>query len=181
MAAVALVSAALMAGGAASSYAAQNTGTGTSGSRSESGTGARPGSQSAVSEWQGSDKGFAAARWASCTAAVNNPHWSKKGKSVIFKTRVSCQGNIAQVHVKVTGKLYRKSGSKWKAVAGSSETKVKATNGAGSTYYTPRPSGKKVNLDGTYQGKITVQITSPFPGTKGKASSKAVKVNTPGK
>ncbi|MET9862910.1 hypothetical protein ABZY93_27150 [Streptomyces smyrnaeus] len=168
MAAVALVSAALVTGGATSSYAAQNTGAGTSGA------------QATTTEWQGSDKGLAA-RWASCTAQVNNPHWSKKGKSVIFKTRVTCAGNIARVHVKVTGKLYRKSGSKWKAVAGSSETKVKATNGSVSTYYTPRPSGKKVTLDGTYKGQITVQITSPFPGTKGKASSKAVKVNTPGK
>ncbi|MFI8854044.1 hypothetical protein ACIGW3_28145 [Streptomyces sp. NPDC053499] len=170
MAAVALISAALVTGGATSGYAAQQTGAGTSGT-----------TRVTAGDGEGSGKGLAATRWASCTAQVNNPHWSRGARSVIFKTRVACTGNIARVHVKVTGKLYRKSGSKWHAVAGSKETKVKATNGKVSTYYTPRPSGRKATLDGTYKGKITVQITSPFPGTKGTASSKAVKVNTPGK
>ena len=178
-AAVLLVSAAtLMTGGTAPGHAAPHAGTETS---RTSGAPEAPAPRTAVSQWQGSGKGIAATRWASCAAAVNNPHWSRNGKSVIFKTRVTCKGNIAQIHVRVTGKLYRKSGSTWRALAGSSETKVKATNGAASTYYTPRPSGTKVRLDGTYQGRITLQITSPFPGTKGNASSKAVKVNTPGK
>ncbi|NGO70182.1 hypothetical protein [Streptomyces boncukensis] len=165
--AVALVSAALLAGGAATSHAQS-----ASGWTGQAGT--------AVSDGQGSDQTLAA-RWAACAAKVNNPHWSKGAKSVIFKTRVTCAGNIAKVHVKVIGKLYRKSGGRWKVVTASNQTEVKSTNGTVSTYYTPKKGGKRATLDGVYRGKITVRITSPFPGTKGKASSKAVKVNTPGK
>lgn len=119
-------------------------------------------------------------RWAKCTGNVNNPHWSKKGKSVIFKTRLSCKGNISKVHVRVRGQLLKCPGHcPPSTVASSNETKVVAVNGGSVTYYTPKPSGKKVKGDGSYQGKVTMQITSPFPGTKGSASSKMVKVNTP--
>ena len=166
-AAVAVTCAALLTGGAATSAAAPAAGTGAS----------------ATSEVRATGNGTSAkaARWAQCIANVNSPHWSKKGKSVIFKTRVACKGNIPAVHVKVRGKLYKKSGSHWKTVAASNETKVKATSGKVSTYYTPKPSGTKVKYDGTYKGKITVQITSPVRGTVDSASSKTVKVNTPGR
>lgn len=119
-------------------------------------------------------------KWAKCTGNVNNPHWSKKGKSVIFKTRLSCKGNIPKVHVRVSGQLLKCPGHcPPSTVATSNETKVVAVNGGSVTYYTPKLRGKKVRGDGSYQGKVSMQITSPFPGTKGSASSKMVKVNTP--
>lgn len=166
LAAVALGSAVLVTAGTVSSHAEHNPGPGPS--------------QTAATEWRDAGKDGRAARWAACEATVNSPHWSKKAKTVLFKTRVSCKGNIPRVHVKVTGRLYRKSGSGWKAVVGSKETRTKATNGGKSTFYTPR-GNNKVRLDGTYQGKITVQITSPVPGSKGRAASQVAKVNTPGK
>ncbi|OEU85299.1 hypothetical protein DB35_15880 [Streptomyces abyssalis] len=123
---------------------------------------------------------MAKARWARCTAQPNSPHWSKKGKSVIFKTRVSCKGNIPKVHVQVRGKLLVCPGyCPPSTAATSNETKVLAVNAGGATYYTPKVGGKKVRGDGKYQGKVTVQITSPVKGTKGSASSKMVTVNTP--
>ncbi|MDJ1138320.1 hypothetical protein [Streptomyces iconiensis] len=167
---VALVSAALMTGGAATSHAAQSTGTAGSETRSTA----------RVAAEAKSGQQIQAARWAQCTAQVNNPHWSRGAGSVIFKTRVSCQGNIPRVHVKVRGKLHKKSGNRWVSVAASNETKVKVTNGSVSTYYTPKPSGTNVTRDGTYKGTITVQITSPVRGTVGTASSRSVRVNTPG-
>jgi hypothetical protein len=119
-------------------------------------------------------------RWAKCTGNVNNPHWSKGGRSVIFKTRLSCRGNIPKVHVRVRGQLLKCPGyCPPGVVATSNETKVVAVNGGTVTYYTPKPAGKKVRGDGSYQGKVTMQITSPFPGSKGSAASKMVKVNTP--
>ncbi|SCK44776.1 hypothetical protein H181DRAFT_03964 [Streptomyces sp. WMMB 714] len=119
-------------------------------------------------------------RWAKCTGTVNNPHWSKGGKSVIFKTRLSCKGNIPRVHVRVRGQLLKCPGlCPPSTVATSDETKTVAVNGGNVTYYTPKPKGKKIRGDGSYQGKVTMQITSPFPGTKGSAGSKLVKVDTP--
>lgn len=119
-------------------------------------------------------------KWARCTVQPNSPHWSKKGKSVIFKTRVSCKGNIPKVHVQVRGKLLVCPGYCPPSTAATSkETKVVAVNGGSATFYTPKVGGKKVRGDGKYQGKVTAQITSPFRGTKGSASSKMVSVNTP--
>lgn len=129
---------------------------------------------------QSADAEAKKARWARCTAQPNSPHWSKKGKSVIFKTRVSCKGNIPKVHVQVRGKLLVCPGYCPPSTAATSkETKVLTVNGGSATYYTPKVGGKKVRGDGKYQGKVTVQITSPVKGTKGSAESKMVNVDTP--
>lgn len=42
-----------------------------------------------------------------CNITADAPHWSKKGKSIIYKTRAQCYGNIPSVQLKVTSKLMR--------------------------------------------------------------------------
>lgn len=119
-------------------------------------------------------------RYAVCEARPDHPHWSRNGKSVIFKTRVSCRGTFPRVHVKVRGQLVRNPGSsKARVVAVSNQTQVLPTNGSGTTYYTPKPRGTKVKKSGRYQGRVTIQITSPAPGSVGSARSKVANVTVP--
>ena len=137
-------------------------------------------SDTAESRAGSGDGGQARGRYAVCEARPNNPHWSRNGRSVIFKTRVTCRGTIPQVHVRVRGQLVRNPGSsKARVVAVSNETRVIRTNGSTATYYTPKLRGKKVRGTARYQGRITVRITSPTPGSVGSARSKVVRVTTP--
>ncbi|MBH1936064.1 hypothetical protein I5Q34_17610 [Streptomyces sp. AV19] len=112
-------------------------------------------------------------KWAACTAKADTPHWSRGARSVIYKTRVTCKGNVSRVHVKVRGWLIYSSGGGPSTAATSNETRVIATNGRAATYYTPKVRGKKVRWSGKFQGSSTVQITSPVRGTKGTTTSKA--------
>ncbi|MFF1376130.1 hypothetical protein [Streptomyces sp. NPDC058308] len=114
-----------------------------------------------------------------CKVTADTPHWSKGAKSVIYKTRVQCFGNIPTVRVKVTGKLKYYSGQFEQTAATSSETRKMGTLGNTATFYTPVTNGKKVKYSANFWGHSTAQIVSPYKGTSAKADSKQRYVKAP--
>lgn len=132
-----------------------------------------------VTEDGGATSGPTAVKQAYCKVTADTPHWSKGAKSVIYKTRVTCFGNIPTVRVKVTGSLRYWSGKDEHVAAKSGETRRMGTLGKTETFYTPVPSGKKVKFSAKFFGFSTGQIVSPYKGTKAKAASKTRQVNVP--
>ncbi|WJV51046.1 hypothetical protein [Streptomyces flavofungini] len=108
-----------------------------------------------------------------CNITVDAPHWSKKGKSVIYKTRAQCYGNIPSVQLKVTSKLMRAGAPKPLVAATAKETQTVRTGGGKATFYAPVPHGKKVKYAARFWGQSTAQIVSPITGTKTQVVSKA--------
>ncbi|PZT72037.1 hypothetical protein DNK56_05625 [Streptomyces sp. AC1-42W] len=115
-----------------------------------------------------------------CKVTADTPHWSKGAKSVIYKTRVQCYGNIPTVQVKVNGSLVHASGGGPNVAASSSETKTIKTGGGKATFYTPKTSGRKVQYSGKFQGSSTGKIVAPRSGASvASAASKVVTVKKP--
>ncbi len=115
-----------------------------------------------------------------CKVTADAPHWSKGAKSVIYKTRVQCFGNIPKVQVKVNGTLVHVSGGGPNVATSSSETQTISTLGGKATFYTPKTTGKKVQYSGTFQGSSSAQIVSPRAGASvAHAASKVVTVKKP--
>jgi hypothetical protein len=128
-----------------------------------------------------------------CDATVDNPHYSRGGGTVIFKTRVTCRGRGAPVvQVRITGTLGSIHGSPPPSGpssgppvprATSDQTQDVAVNGGTTTYYTPMVGSNKVRGSSWYNGDISGQIVGP-PGivTTGpsRAHSHQVWVNDPG-
>ncbi|QHC22206.1 hypothetical protein [Streptomyces sp. GS7] len=115
---------------------------------------------------------------ATCTAQVDNPHFSNGAGSVIFKARMSCttNGNVPEVNLRVWGTLGAVSGGSPGhpaqgppvPAATSDQTQTVPTNGQQVTYYTPAPDAtRKIIGSGTYVGSVTFQIVAPALGTVG--------------
>ncbi|MEU8953463.1 hypothetical protein AB0C93_04080 [Streptomyces sp. NPDC048518] len=113
-----------------------------------------------------------------CNITADAPHWSKRGKSVIYKTRAQCYGNIPSVQLTVTSKLMRAGAPKSIVAATAKETQTVHTGGGRATFYTPVPHGKKVKYSARFWGQSTAQIVSPIVGTKTKVVSKTVDVKS---
>lgn len=122
-----------------------------------------------------------------CVVRVDNPHWSKNGGTVLFKTRVVCgSDNHPTYRVRVRGNLGSISGrpdgpppqgpTVTRATSDQTQTLV---NGEMKTYYktyyTPN-GGPKVSGGAWFQGYITAQIVSPCCSNLGSASSRRVYV-----
>ncbi len=111
-----------------------------------------------------------------CNVTADAPHWSKLGKSVIYKTRARCYGNVPAVQLKVTGKLMRAGAPRATVAATAKETQTVRTGGGKATFYTPVPHGRKVKYSARFWGQSTAQIVSPIVGTKAQVVSQAADV-----
>ncbi|QCX76326.1 hypothetical protein C9F11_13245 [Streptomyces sp. YIM 121038] len=107
-----------------------------------------------------------------CNITADTPHWSKKGMSVIYKTRAQCYGNVPSVQLKVTSKLMRAGAPKPLVAATAKETQTVRAGGGKATFYAPVPNGKKVKYSARFWGRSTAQIVSPIVGTKTQVVSK---------
>ena len=113
-----------------------------------------------------------------CKASADRPHWSKGAKSVIYKTRVECAGNVPTVKVHCKGQLIYSTGDAPATAATSSETRPVKTDGTKTTFYTPETGGKKVDWSGNFQG--STHCTSPGTNVEiGDATTPVVKVKVP--
>ena len=126
----------------------------------------------------------------SCSASIENPHFSDGAGSVIFKTRITCEGDAPPVQVRVRGTLGSVAGGAPgrpaqgpPATQATSEQVRTVPMGGTATYYTPATNGSKVRGSGTYVGNIVGEIVGP-PGvtTSGpsRAASRYVFVTDPG-
>lgn len=112
-----------------------------------------------------------------CDVYPENPHYTPRASSVIFKTRITCQGNgISVVQVRMTGILGSIPGAPPPARPPQGPTVTRTTsdktqnitvNGESATYYTPLegPGEPKVRGSAWYQGYVTGQIVGPPGGT----------------
>ncbi|MFD4633041.1 hypothetical protein ACFVYR_05550 [Streptomyces sp. NPDC058284] len=125
------------------------------------------------------ERGTRDVKQAYCKVTADTPHWSKGAKSVIYKTRVQCFGNIPKVQVKVTGSLKYYSGHYEQTAATSKQTRTMGTLGNTETFYTPVENGKKVKYSANFWGHSTAQIVAPHKGTSAKADSKQRYVKVP--
>lgn len=125
-----------------------------------------------------------------CSATLNNPHYSRGAASVIFKTRIACEGDTPPIQMRIFGRLGSVSGgSPGNPAAGptvpraSSDQTQTIPMGGSATYYTPVVGGTKVRGSATYQGDIDGQVVGP-PGAIGSGpnpvSSNRVYVVDPG-
>lgn len=94
-----------------------------------------------------------------CMQRLENPHWSKPGKTILFKVRVTCTGNLPTIRVRVRTFLARVPASGGILVAGSLEDRTIAVTGSPSQpFYTPKKGAKRVRKDGRYRGQATLEI-----------------------
>ena len=126
----------------------------------------------------------------SCSAAVENPHFSRGANSVIFKARITCEGDAPPVQVRLRGTLGSiAGGAPGSPAQGPSVTRATSDQtqtirmGGTATFYTPATDGAKVRGSQTYVGNIFGEIIGP-PGviTSGpnRAASRYVYVTDPG-
>lgn len=101
-----------------------------------------------------------------CVGRADDPHWSTKGSSVIYKTRVTCN---AEVMVTIDGSLQYVGVARQaiqrrapgQIVAESVESQWVPAGGT-RTYYTPEEGiGIHIRRSGTYYGVSRGQIMSP--------------------
>ncbi|MBY8886371.1 hypothetical protein K7472_16065 [Streptomyces sp. PTM05] len=111
-----------------------------------------------------------------CTATVQSPHRSSGAKDgrILFKTRVTCEGDIPAVTVNIRGSLEEGPLVGPKRIMTTSDQSQVIKTGGTATFYTPLANGKQVKAAGTYTGFITGEITAPAPGNIGTAQSKTV-------
>ncbi|MFJ8955857.1 hypothetical protein ACIRO1_37790 [Streptomyces sp. NPDC102381] len=115
-----------------------------------------------------------ASRIMACKVNANNPHWSKRGKSVIYKTRLTCAGSKPAADIRCEGQLAYSVGGGPSVAASSSQIQTVTNTGAEVTYYTPEPGGKKVDWSGSFQGNTTCYFVDG--GTVGQDESAVVHV-----
>lgn len=97
-----------------------------------------------------------------CTPRLENPHWSVKGQTVLFKTRVTCVGNLPTILVRVTTLMGRMTKNGMVLVAGTTdERSVPVTGLPSRPVYTPSRPARKIRVDGRYRGQATLEIIEP--------------------
>lgn len=124
-----------------------------------------------VLERQSIDKERGVVLWARCDVWVNGAHFSSGASSVIYKSRVRCEGTYAEVLVKIDGGLYRVGGGSLQdgpaagpgvGVAASHATRWITTDYHEETFYTPKQgSSTTVNPGATFYGRTSGGILEP--------------------
>lgn len=106
-----------------------------------------------------------------CDAAIDNPHYSPRAGSVLFKTRITCYGNTPPVQLRLRGTLGSiGGGSPGHPAQGPPITRATSDQtqtiamGTTAIYYTPLVDGPKVQFAATFEGRIFGQVVGP-PGT----------------
>jgi hypothetical protein len=105
-------------------------------------------------------------KWAYCEAEVLDPHWSDRGRTVLFKTRYRCTGSYQAVDIRNWGALGKfalpSPGSS--VVADSVQTQTYPTDWKWKPFYTPR-QGSGTNVPGWayFRGGAAGKIVAP-PG-----------------
>ncbi len=113
-------------------------------------------------------------RLMACKVNANNPHWSKRGKSVIHKTRLTCAGSTPTAKIRCKGQLIYDAGGSPSTAASSSQVQTLTNTGSPVTYYTPEQGGKKVGWPGKFRGSTTCHFVSG--GTVGHDKTDVVNV-----
>lgn len=94
-----------------------------------------------------------------CREHLDHPHWSREGRTVVFKTRVACIGNLPTIHVRITTLMGRMTDRGMVLVAGSLEDRhVEVDGGWSEPFSTPKKHAKKVRRSGRYRGEATLEI-----------------------
>lgn len=115
-----------------------------------------------------------------CKGVSDTPHWSKEGKSVISKTRVTCTGfGVSKVSVRVLSYLgvgTNSKGANMRIVAQSDYSQLVAVNGDRQTWYVPsQNSATKIQAGGWFKASHSGKIAQS--GAIGAAASKVAWVN----
>ena len=117
----------------------------------------------------GSSDAVSTTRWAKCRIRATHPHWSKRGKTVLFKSYVKCWGNYGPtVNVKVDKYLWVKKSKSADmnpvpAAIGSEPRSIPLTDTWSKPFYCP-DNGSDVHVKGGgryFRGLGTLLITSP--------------------
>lgn len=122
----------------------------------------------------GVDARAEAVTYVRCKLWVNNPHWSSTGRTVLFKTGVTCVGNLATILVEVRTYLARrkKDGSFYLVAAGLETRRNKVNVAKPPPYYCPlQGRGIHVKAGGWFRGAARLSIIEPG-GVKTPAVSK---------
>lgn len=118
-----------------------------------------------------------------CDLRIENPHYSDGAGSVIFKSRVACQG-AGPATIRIEGFLEAFGGTPENRPPGpgrtvtSDETRIVANDGRYVTFYTPAPGGAKMTGNGWYRGSVRGTVVAP-PGTVNSATGNDAYVVTP--
>jgi hypothetical protein len=97
-----------------------------------------------------------------CRQRLENPHLSEAGQTVVFKTRVTCDGNLPTILVRVTTLMGRMTRNGMVLVAGTNEQRRIAVTGQPSPpFYTPGLTARKIGISGQYRGQSTLEFTEP--------------------
>ena len=113
-----------------------------------------------------------------CNAVVNNPHWSRNGSTILYKTTVTCDG-VAEVNVE--GYLF--GGPQigpGLQLASSNETQT-AAPGVTLTFYTPQIGSAKVpcTTGEYYQGYSYITATIGTSTSESSGPSNKVPATCP--
>ena len=97
---------------------------------------------------------------------MQSPHWSQRGQTVLFKTRVTCVGNMASIRVRISTLMGRRTATGMVLVAGGREDRIVRVDGHPSQpFYCPKVDARKIRRDGWYRGQATLAIVEAG-GTK---------------
>jgi hypothetical protein len=101
---------------------------------------------------------------AACRPKINDPHWSRNGRTVVARAFVTCVGTLARVRVRVTtflARVNRHGGLS--LVASGIEDRTVVVGEKPIPVYCPRRTAKQGQVSGTYRAVAT--FLEPQPAT----------------